>query len=119
MALPGKCGSGFGELKECHRSLYRSKSEAFYYFASLPLEVAQLQVFLAAFLLGEEGAEGVEFSFGWVPLASNVHLVVATVDEVWGDGSGKPLWAWRWRYEAEADVALQSVAVGAAGGRPS
>lgn len=93
MALRGKCRSGFGELKECHRGPYWGKSEAFYYSASLPLEVAELYVFLAALLLGEEGAERVEFGFGWVALASNVHLVVPAVDEVWGDGCGEPLWA--------------------------
>lgn len=87
-------------------------------FLSLPLKVAELHVFLAAFLLGEEGAKGVEFGFGWVALASNVHLIVPTVDEVWGDGCGEPLWAWRRGYKAKADVALQGVAVGAAGGRP-
>ncbi|KAG7218579.1 hypothetical protein INR49_020179, partial [Caranx melampygus] len=43
--------------------------------------VAELHVFLAAFLLGEQGAEGVEFGLGWVALASNVHLIVPTVDE--------------------------------------
>lgn len=84
LARQGKCRSGFGELKECHGS---------YYSVSLPMEVAELHVFLAAFLLGEEGAEGVEFGFGWVALASNVHLVVPTVDEVWSDGCGEPLWA--------------------------
>lgn len=86
--------------------------------ALLSLEVAQLHVFLASFLLGEEGAEGVEFGFGWVALASNVHLVVAAVDEVRSDWCGKAFRAWRWRYKSKTDVPLQSVAVGAAGGRP-
>lgn len=113
MALRCKCRSGFGEQSKCHK--YR----VFCYSASFPLEVAELQVFLAAFLLGEERAEGVELSFGWVVLASNVHLVVPTVDEVWGDGCGVPVWAWRRRYEAQADMALKAVAVGAAGGCPS
>lgn len=89
-----------------------------YYAASLPLEVAELHVLLPALLLREQGAEGVEFGFGRVALAGNVHLVVPTVDEVRGDGCGKPLWAWRRGHKAEADMALQGVAVGAAGGRP-
>lgn len=86
--------------------------------ASLPVEVAELHVFLAALLLGEQGAEGVELGFGWVTLAGDVHLVVAAVDEVWSDRSGKPVWAWRRRHVPKADVALQGVAVSAAGGRP-
>lgn len=86
--------------------------------ALLPLEVAQLHVFLASLLLGDVGAEGVEFGFGWVALAGNVHLVIATVDEVRSDGCGKPIWTRRWRYESKADVPLQSVAVRAAGSRP-
>lgn len=98
-------------------SVTGASTEAFYYSASLPLEIAELQVLLAAFLLGEEGAEGVELCFGWVALASNIYLVVPAVDEVWSDGCGEPLWAWWWRHKAQADVALQSVAVSAAGGR--
>lgn len=86
--------------------------------SSLPVEVAQLHVFLAAPLLGEEGAEGVEFGFGWVALPGDVHLVVAAVDEVRRDGRGKPVRARGRRHEAQADVALQGVAVGAAGGGP-
>lgn len=82
------------------------------------MEVAQLHVFLASFLLGEVGAEGVQFGFGWVALAGNVHLVVAAVDEVRSDRCGKPIWARRWRYESKADVSLQRVAVRAAGSRP-
>lgn len=97
----------------------RGRQKVFYYSALFPLEVAELQFFLATFLLGEEGAEGVQLSFGWIALASNVHLVVPTVDEVWGDGSGEPFWAWRRRYKTQADVALKAVAVGAAGGCPS
>lgn len=92
------------------------RQKVFYYSASFPLEVAELQVVLAAFLLGEEGAEGVQLSFGWVALASNVHLVVPTVDKVWGDGSGEPFGAWWWRYKTQADVALKAVTVGAARG---
>lgn len=74
-------GVGLGE--ECHRSLRRLPDSA-----SLPLEVAELYVIFAPFLLSEEGAERVEFGFGWVALASNVHLVVTTVDEVWSDRCG-------------------------------
>ena len=110
LALGVKCRSGFGDLKEYQR--------IFYFSASLPLEVAELNVFLAAFLLSEQWAEGVEFGFGWVALASNVHLILPTVDEVRGDGCGEPLWAWWRRYKAKADVALQGVAIGAAGGCP-
>lgn len=86
--------------------------------ASLPVQVAELHVLLAALLLGEQGAEGVEFGFGRVALAGDVHLIVTAVDEVWSDGSGKAVWAWRGRHEPKADMALQGVAVGAAGGRP-
>lgn len=86
--------------------------------ASLPVEVAELHVFLAALLLGEEGAEGVEFGLGWVTLAGDVHLIVAAVDEVWSDGGGEPVRARRRRHIPEADMALQGVAVGAAGGGP-
>lgn len=82
------------------------------------MEVAQLHVFPAALLLSEQGAEGVELGFGRVTLPSDVHLIVPTVDEVWSDGSGQPVWAWRRRHIAKADVALQGVAVGAAGGGP-
>lgn len=84
--------------------------------ASLPLQVAQLHVFLAAPLLVEEGAEGVELGLGRVALARDVHLVVAAVDEVRRDGRGQPVRAGRRRHEAQAHVALQGVAVGAAGG---
>lgn len=66
------------------------------YSALLPLQVAQLHVFLAPFLLGEEGAEGVEFGLGRVALASDVHLVVSTIDEVRSDGRGQPVRAGRW-----------------------
>lgn len=104
MALGGNCRSGFGGGKNCDSTL-------------LPLEVAQLHVFFTPFLLGEEGAEWVEFGFGWVALASNVHLIVAAVDEVWSDRCGQPVRAGRWGHKAEADVALQRVAVSAAGGR--
>lgn len=86
------------------------------YSASLSLEVAELHVVLAALLLGEQGAEGVELGFGWVALPSDVHLVVPAVDEVRSDGRGEPLGPGRRRHEAQADVALQGVAVGAAGG---
>lgn len=86
---------------------------------SLSLEVAELHVHLPPFLLGEEGAEWVQLGFGRVALTSNVHLVVATVDEVRGDGCGEPLGAWRRGHVAQADVALQSVAVCATGGRSS
>lgn len=82
------------------------------------MEVAQLHVFPAALLLSEQGAEWVELGFGWVTLPGDVHLIVPTVDEVWSDGGGQPVWAWRRRHKAKADVALQGVAVGAAGGRP-
>lgn len=84
--------------------------------ASLPLQVAQLHVVLAPLLLGEQGAEGVELGFGWVALARDVHLVVAAVDEVRRDGRGQAVRARRRRHEAQAHVALQGVAVGAAGG---
>lgn len=81
------------------------------------MKIAELNVFLAAFLLGEEGAEGVELDFGWIALAGDVHLVVPTVDKVGGNGSGESIRPRGWGHEAQADMALQSVAVGAAGGR--
>lgn len=83
---------------------------------SLPLKIAELNVFLAPLLLSEERTEGIQFGFGRVALAGNVHLVVAAVDEVGGDGRGQALGAWRRGHEAQADMALQSIAVGAAGG---
>lgn len=107
-----------GAMNRCRSALGGGGSEGPSGPASLPVEVAELHVFLAALLLGEQGAEGVKFGFGWVTLAGDVHLIVAAVDEVWSDGSGMPVRAWRRRHKAQADVALQGVAVGAAGGRP-
>lgn len=86
MALRGKCRSGFGE-RVSQKPLLRQNGRVSL-TALLPLEVAELHVFLSPFLLGEEGAEGIEFGFGWIALASNVHLVVTTIDEVWSDGCG-------------------------------
>lgn len=85
--------------------------------ASLSLQVAELHVILTTFLLSKQGAEGIELGFGGIALASDVHLIVAAVDQVRSDGSGEPLFVWRGRHEAQADVAFQRVAVGAAGGR--
>ncbi len=65
---------------------------------------------LAPLLLCEERAEGVELGFGGEPLSGDVQLVVSAVDEVGGDrGAGGP-------QEAQTHVALERVAVGAAGG---
>lgn len=95
-----------------------SSREALPAAASLSLEVAELHVLLAPLLLGEEGAEGVQLGLGRVALSGDVHLVVAAVDEVGGDGRGEALGARRRGHEAQADVALQGVAVGTAGGGP-
>ena len=83
---------------------------------SLALEVAELHVILAPPLLGKERAEGVELGLGRVPLAGDVHLVVTAVDEVRRDGGGRTVGACGRADKAQAHVALQRVAVGAAGG---
>ena len=85
---------------------------------SFAVEVAELQLILAAFLLGvvEHRAERIQLGLRRVPLACDVHLVFPAVDEVRRDGRGDPVRARRQRYEAQAHVALQGVAVGAAGG---
>lgn len=116
----GAAGFSSGPKDGCHRTTAQGGgSEARHRSASsLPVQVAELHVLLAALLLVEERAEGVEFGFGRVALAGDVHLIVPAVDEVRGDGRGQPLGARRRRHEAEADVALQGVAVGAAGGGP-
>lgn len=106
-----KVRAGVDLVEECHGKVLR-------YSASLPLQVAELNVILAALLLGEEGAEWVELGFGRIALTSNVHLVVPAVDEVRSDGCREPLRAKGWRHKAQANMALQGVAVGAAGGCP-
>lgn len=83
--------------------------------ALLPLVAAQFHLVLAA-TVREEGAEGVELGFGLEALPSDVDLVLALVDEV---GCHHQLLARllvEVVHEAQADVALQRVAVGAAGG---
>lgn len=64
----------------------------------------------------EEGAEGVELGFGLEALPSNVDLILALVDEVSCHHQLFSCLLVKVLHEAEADVALQSVAVGTAGG---
>lgn len=83
--------------------------------ALLPLVATQFHLILAA-TLSKEGAEGVEFGFGLEALPGNVDLVLALVDEVSCHHQLLPCLLVEVLHEAKADVALQSVAVGTAGG---
>lgn len=66
--------------------------------------------------MGEEGGDRVELGLGLEPVSRNVNLILSPVDELcchhllFSSVLGKIV------HEAQADVALQGVAVGAAGG---